>query len=185
MSDRQRILLIAVLMTLALVGMVAKKQYTLNTGELIVLKTAPIDPRSLFRGDYVRLNYDISRLDSKQYPVLKELDHDATVYVTLKQQGEFWQPVTVSTDYPDQLARGEVAIRGHVDRPWLRLGRADRVRIKYGIESYFVPEGTGLELERMRNKRRVSLQVAVDRFGNAGIKAVLVDGKVLYSERLF
>jgi len=186
MSDKMRILIIALLMTLALIGMVAKKQYTLYTGELVVLKTEPIDPRSLFRGDYVILNYAISRLDSKQYPELQKLRHNDAVYVTLQQQGEFWQAVAVHASYPDQVGAGEVVIRGHIDQPWLRIGRLEgQVRVDYGIESYFVPEGEGRELERLRNKERLSLQVAVDRFGNAGIRAVLVDGKPRYVETLF
>jgi hypothetical protein len=36
--------------------------YILKTGKVIHLRTAPIDPRDIFRGDYVRLNYEISRI---------------------------------------------------------------------------------------------------------------------------
>ena len=54
---------------------------------------------------------------------------------------------------------------------------AKHVHVKYGIEDYFVQEGTGRELERTKQDEKVSIQVAVDRFGNAGIKAVLVNGR--------
>ena len=36
-----------------------------------------------------------------------------------------------------------------------------------------------------RGGEKVSLRIAVDRFGNAGIKAVLVNGEVRYLETLF
>ncbi len=32
----------------------------LTDGQLILLELAPVDPRSLMQGDYMRLNYDIS-----------------------------------------------------------------------------------------------------------------------------
>jgi hypothetical protein len=35
-------------------------------GTMIYMRTAPVDPRDIFRGDYVRLNYDISRLAADQ-----------------------------------------------------------------------------------------------------------------------
>ena len=36
-----------------ILGFVAYKEMTLQTGEEVVLKTVPVDPRDLFRGDYV------------------------------------------------------------------------------------------------------------------------------------
>jgi uncharacterized membrane-anchored protein len=53
MSLGLRIVILIALQTTALLGMVGIKQYTLSTGTPIVLKTEPIDPRSLFQGDYV------------------------------------------------------------------------------------------------------------------------------------
>ena len=44
-----RIAIIVAMQTLALWGMVGMKQYTLATGNPVVLKTQPIDPRSLRR----------------------------------------------------------------------------------------------------------------------------------------
>ena len=37
--------------------------YPLWTGEEIKLKTTPVDPRSLFRGNYARLRYGISTIE--------------------------------------------------------------------------------------------------------------------------
>ena len=39
---------------------VLKKEKLLSDGHLILLKLAPVDPRSLMQGDYMRLRYDIS-----------------------------------------------------------------------------------------------------------------------------
>ncbi|WP_118972841.1 GDYXXLXY domain-containing protein [Taibaiella koreensis] len=39
---------------------VFKKERTLTAGQLVLLELAPVDPRSLMQGDYMRLNYAIS-----------------------------------------------------------------------------------------------------------------------------
>jgi uncharacterized membrane-anchored protein len=57
--------------------------------------------------------------------------------------------------------------------------------VRYGIEHYFVPEGEGRALEQPAEVEEISILVAVDSAGNAGIKAVLVNGEVRYEERLF
>lgn len=40
--------------------MIASRYAILTSGREIVLETVPVDPRSLFRGDYVTLRYAIS-----------------------------------------------------------------------------------------------------------------------------
>ena len=60
---RKAIILTAVIMqVLVLAYMAGEREYILKTGTMIHLRTAPIDPRDIFRGDYVRLNYEISRI---------------------------------------------------------------------------------------------------------------------------
>jgi uncharacterized membrane-anchored protein len=85
-------------------------------------------------------------------------------------------------------AEGHVAIRGEVQGDWGRWRNGARVpglNVRYGIESYFVPEGEGLALERPAEGGEVSILVAVDESGAAGIKGVLVDGELRYEETLF
>ena len=62
MKKYSRILIIANL--LLLLGYfnwsVFKKEQTLKDGQLVLLHLAPVDPRSLMQGDYMRLNYEIN-----------------------------------------------------------------------------------------------------------------------------
>lgn len=44
---------------------VFKKEQTLKDGQLVLLELAPVDPRSLMQGDYMRLNYKESASDLK------------------------------------------------------------------------------------------------------------------------
>lgn len=56
--------------------------------------------------------------------------------------------------------------------------------VRYGIESDFVQEREGRALERPSVAQRVNLRIAVDRFGNAAIQAMLVNGQERYAESL-
>src|SRR3989344_3350182 len=94
MSHGLRMVVIIALQTVALLGMIGIKQYTLATGSPVVLKTQPIDPRSLFRGDYVRLNYAISQLELEKLEGENTFERGDTVYVVLRPGAEYWEPVS-------------------------------------------------------------------------------------------
>ena len=93
-------LAVLVLLTAALVVMVGMKQYTLNTGQVILLKTIPIDPRSLFRGDYVRLNYDINRIRIEDVTGDEQFKRHQTIYAVLVKGEKYWQVVSVHQQPP-------------------------------------------------------------------------------------
>lgn len=40
---------------------IVEKENLLSNGKLVLLKLAPVDPRSLMQGDFMRLDYEISR----------------------------------------------------------------------------------------------------------------------------
>ena len=42
--------------------MIALRAIPLLTGQTVLVKVVPVDPRELFRGDYVQLSYDFSRV---------------------------------------------------------------------------------------------------------------------------
>jgi len=173
------LVLVVALQSAALLAMIAIKQWTLATGTPVVLETVPVDPRSLFRGDYVRLNYGISTVDLGVLGGDDEFERPDAVYVLLRRGEPYWGPVSAHRERP-AVPRDHVAIKGEVQRA---LG--GEIFVRYGIESYFIPEGEGRELERPAPGEEISILVAVDRFGNAGIKAVLINGQPRYVEKLF
>lgn len=90
-----------------------------------LLRTRPIDPRDLLRGDYITLGYDISR------PLKDAQPRDGhTVYVRLKADGRFWVADAIA-DAPKNDGA-----------PWLRA-RWKGDWLDYSIDKYFVPEGRG------------------------------------------
>lgn len=135
---KKLVLLPVILLQFAVVGyQVWNSETILAEGTLIKLELLPVDPRSLLQGDYVQLNYSISSLDGELPPGKK-----IRVVLRKKEQGvhEFsgYYEVEGVWNQPYQAKPDDVIINGRV------YGWND---VEYGIESYFVPEGTGLEVE--------------------------------------
>jgi len=156
-------------------------------GREVVLEVVPVDPRSLFRGDYVNLGYDISRF--KLPPGAPVPERDAPFYITLRKgSGEAWQAASGSTQRPAQMQPDEVMIKGQVE--YVSRPMADQpeqpvvVGLHYGIESFFVPEGTGRELEKMVGDKKISALIAIDGAGQAAIKGLISGGQRVYDEPL-
>lgn len=47
------------LVLVAVNAFIVQKERLLSTGDVVLLELAPVDPRSLMQGDYMRLDYDI------------------------------------------------------------------------------------------------------------------------------
>ena len=61
MSRRAAVLVGLALVILAVNGLVVQKELLLRQGTSLFLELAPVDPRSLIQGDYMRLDYRITR----------------------------------------------------------------------------------------------------------------------------
>jgi uncharacterized membrane-anchored protein len=83
---RAKFVMAVCLQALLLAGIIGYREFRLNTGFRVLLKTVPVDPRDLFRGDYVRLSYDISTLDLERLGTREEFRRGNTLYVTLARE---------------------------------------------------------------------------------------------------
>ena len=170
---------LALLQTIVLGTMVADRVMLLKTGREIVAPIEPVDPRSLFRGDYVDLNFNFSRTLPASHP--EDLNRRVAVYVTLELLPDGTLRATdVGYRHPGPLPPEKVVIRGTTpgDDTWRRT-------VRFGIEKYFVPEGRGLELEKLARDRKLAAVLAIDKGGRAAIKGLVIDGKRVYDEPLF
>ena len=187
---------LALLIQLALLGyMIWDRVSILTDGREIELKVEPVDPRSLFRGDYVILTYAISDLNTSALEGDDDFSRGDRIFVELILVGGKWQPVAIFHDKP--TTNSTVIIAGTVDSAYPAStpvpNAEDRnekplsgtdLNISYGVESYFVPEGEGRDLETARNAERMSVILAVRQDGTAAIKKLLIDGQVFYEEGL-
>ena len=159
---------------------VVSRMRHLENGREIVLKAQPVDPRSLFRGDYVILGYGIFRVPRVEGEAVENGD---VRYVTIQQAGDEWNVVAAGKTYPATVAPGQAVIRGEVVNTWPG-DTSVTLEMHYGIESYFVPEGQGLELEQKVRTGDLKVIVALDADGKAAIKGLVLDGTVRYDEPL-
>ena len=181
---------VAAVQTAAIGWMVWGRIQLLRTGREIVMPVIPVDPRSLFRGDYVILSYEAQRVPSGLIPIELYSKRPASFYVTLSKTADTWAPIAVSATLGqpagDQIVLQARTQRGYwparPDEPNSKAGPVMLVR--YGIESYFVPEGKGLALEAVAREKKLAAVVAVDAKGNAAIKGLMIDGRLQYEEPL-
>lgn len=156
--------IIIILQVLFLFGLIGVKYYTLSSGVPVLLKSAPTDPWDVFRGEYVMLEYDISWVNSEN------LDHEEAqnkdVYVVLEKGEKYWDAAGIYLDKPG-LAAGQVFIKGKINYYDEFRGQ---YKVLYGIESYYVEEGTGTGLQQIRS---FDAQVRIDRFGGAVIENII------------
>ena len=172
-----------------LAAMVIDRVQILRDGTEVTLQTRPVDPRDFLRGDYVVLGYDISQLPAGALKNQPTGTRHPTVFVKLTPNRDgLYAPVSVHAE-AIAVTSPDVLIRGRVDYGATcgTGGRAfcDELRIRYNLESYFVPEGEGRKLELARNERKVTVVAAVLPSGRAAIKRLLVDGQPVYEEPWF
>lgn len=163
-SKRRLLVLLFIVLQIVFLLVLAVSYYMVDLfGKNILLKTAPIDPRDLFYGDYVVLNYEISRIDYTDVEGWKLTNEDSvyqgnTLYVVLKQDeqdqdGEIFRLNKAYLEDP-KIGPNEVMIKG-------TIGSTDgqHVWVKYGLEHYYVPEGTGQGVDQ-RSELLVRVKVA-------------------------
>lgn len=146
-------LYLAVLAQLLIMALVLVQPLRVRaTGSLVYLETEKMDPRSLFRGDYVILGYTLAQ--GILAPDLAEATaRDSTpVYVTITRERPA-RFVAVGLE-PPRLESGQACIlgrsrgQGSVDFPQ--------------IAQFFVPEGTGGAIEAARGADLLAKVVASD-----------------------
>ncbi|MFS0824316.1 GDYXXLXY domain-containing protein [Bacillus sp. 1P02SD] len=147
------------LLQLGFVGyQIGSNESLLQNGKEITLELAPVDPRSMLQGDYVTLRYEIAEV-----PELTNVRSGNRVYILAKkdQNGVYQREKILTSIDPKeyQLAEDEVLIAG-------KYNGYDGVIL--GIESYFVKEGTGLDLQL--DAKHAKVKVAKN--GNAIVETI-------------
>jgi uncharacterized membrane-anchored protein len=143
-------------------------------GEEILIKTTAYDPRDVFRGDYVRIAYEISTIEMDQVDeeLLMKLEdievreyelEGEIVYVSVVKGDRFHIVDSVSEDRPKE----GTYLKGKITYPF-QYDDKDRSKltgftVDYTLDKFFVPERTGRELEQKIIKGEAYAKVKVFR----------------------
>ncbi len=174
---RRTLFLIGLLVELVAVLMIFLPNALLvATGTTVTLKTIPVDPRSIFRGDYVVLSYEIAQKYSGPGP--KENTYASIpVYATLEKKDNVFVAKEFTTVKP-VLAAGEACITGvaRSEYRWISDNSNRMVNVVSfpDIEQFFVTEGFGRELEQATRSHKLFVDIATDASCGAVIKGVRI-----------
>jgi len=152
-----------------LLGTVVTQESALARGKVILLETQPVDPRDLLRGDYLVLRYSIGTVPRELFnpPLTQDLPNGETVWIAVSPRGEFNEVVRASRERFEPGAN-EVLLKAQTT--WGGR-RPDAEDVQYGLEQYFVREGTG------NPRGKITVQAVVPASGRARIKQVFLDGR--------
>lgn len=147
---------------IGLLGWAAYHETVRRTAPTVLLKTRPVDPRDILRGDYMILSYEISRPAKavKRPEILND-----EVYVVLKPEG--------THHVIDEILSEEPAATD--SRTWVRAtaqGGFGDLSLDYGIDRYFVPEGRGTPSFKV-----MEIEASVSAQHRLYIRRVFLDGK--------
>jgi uncharacterized membrane-anchored protein len=149
---------------------VAVQERAWSVGKVITLETERVDPRDLLRGDYLILNYKISNVPTNLFspPVNRDLPLGTKIYVALESRGDFFAVARASTN---QLEPSGNQVLLKATYTWNGGNVTNAVHVEYGLERYFVREGTG------NPRGKLTVQAVVPASGRASIKQMFLDGK--------
>ena len=143
---------------LVLVGMILGRTMPYIGLRSILLQVVPVDPRDLFRGDYVTLGYDIS------LPRNGNFQPGEAVFATLvpDADGRHYHAGQFLHEPPTSGLYIQGTIQG--------FGRAT-----YGIESYYVQEGTGRDYEEAVRNHRLWAEIVLNGQGRSSLQRLVID----------
>lgn len=166
MRGLRRYLVVALLPLCVLLAAPVRPTLILMFGEEVRLATVPLDPRDLFRGDYVALRFAVEEIPLASFDVVSggetggpepaEIKLAKDWYVSLKRDASgIFSPEGVGTSPP-------------VGRPYLRGtfrvasgGSVARLDFGPGLERFYLRENTGRALEDAARKGRIEAIVKV------------------------
>ena len=178
----------AALQTAVLGYMVESRASILRSGADIKLKTLPVDPRDLLRGDYVILSYPISTIPASIVTgEVPKVNGRERLAVRLKPGADGLWTATEARFGPLAAEDGSVVLR---TLPFDYYSAADGVLpdtlfVNYGLERYYVPEGEGKVLEEARNQEELEVEARVAKDGTPQIARLILRGEPVYDEPLY
>jgi uncharacterized membrane-anchored protein len=170
--ERKVLLATAAVQLAILVGMIGLRAVPLVTGQTVLVRVEPVDPRDLFRGDYVILSYDFSRVSRERIEGLPEYEREKS---WKKLEGRAVYAPLVPDSVPGHYRAEKVTLLKPESGLFIK-GQMERYgSVKYGIESYFVEEGTGRMYEQAIRNRKLSAELAVTPSGQAALRGLRIE----------
>jgi len=152
------LIIVVSLVLIVLLSFVIYNELPFMSGKKIVLATLPVDPFDPFMGQYMTINYDISRIDD-----VSGFNQGDTVYVSLASDSQgIFRKESVSNSKPTS---GEF-IKGKVTSVY-----GNTMRVEYGIERYYFERNANLPTTN------ITVDIVLTDSGRAKIIQLLHNGE--------
>lgn len=173
---------VAVMQSAAVGAMIFNRAQRIANGREVVIESALVDPRDLFRGHFVTLNLTVGTLEQDKIEVDSEFKYNSEVYVELeKGDGVFWIAKKLWHAIPpgstSAFIKGEVTSVPNTNRK--------RYRIRFPFDRYFAPRKRAKELEKFRQDQNLGVVLSLDEAGIGYIKGISIQGETIYDEPIF
>ena len=133
-------------------------------GRSIWIRTQPIDPRDLLYGDYLNLRYQIGEVSGGLWRGPQQPRRQQAAYVLLSPGPDStYSVVGVYPERPSPTGQ-QAVLRGSVQAIWRR-----GLRLRYGLERYYVPETMS---RRLSQRRSLRVRISIAPWGQARITRV-------------
>lgn len=178
---KKQYLVVAALFQVGIVvGMILLAMRPLWDGKEVLLEVSGRDPRSLFRGDYVALQYEFSSINldtiPNDVPPNAKYTFGDELYVELQPQGRFYKPVGVWCRPPE----GKLYVQAIVQYRYYSRSIVKKyilggniVKLSCGIEEYYTNPESAKDIDKLllrSDSVRTVASVMVSANGEARIK---------------
>lgn len=153
---------------LILLSMIFNPLMTIMYGKEIMIETKPYDPKDLFLGDYVVLNYKINSIPLTKFDkeiideYTRNVSSNEEVYVVLKDSNTKYYEVSYVTL---KKPKNSIYLRGKISSYYLSenktIDMTTPVSVIYNLENYYIPENTGKLLEDKSRKGQLIAKINV------------------------
>ena len=134
----KKVAFIALIVVLALVNWsIYKKEQQLENGQVVFLKLAPVDPRSLMQGDYMALRFEMAqKIDKTLDENVRSQDGLVVVKLDKKRVGSFARLYQENETLKEEEIRLQYRVRNS--------------RVKFATNAFFFEEGTAKKYEKAK-----------------------------------
>ena len=154
---------------LYVLGVAGAGYATTTLGRHVTLAAAPISPRELQSGDFVRLSYTISQVPRTLWRGKAAPKRRQSIYILLNTRTSPSSTVAgVYADAPTPTA-GQAVLRG-----WVASVYPRSLALRFGLERYYVPGDSPLRREKIGRTHPLQVQVSIAPWGQASIAGVEV-----------
>lgn len=195
-----RILIVAALGLVTLIGMVVREGAAREAGTEVMLPMEPVDPRALLSGHYVAITLSETLPEGERCPSGLDADHAwqwdhsgaREEWIALGPAGDHHRAIASFDTRPSATDAGTLLVRGNASctEPEQFAGvdgaitQPSVIRAGLGIERFYINQTDALRIEAiMRDgatpETRVYAIASIGEDGRARLKGLLVDGERL------